>query len=410
MAYTQAEVDAALDRLLADDPNAKFYNIVTAASVRGITPEQVRQSMVNRTKANPTRGTFTQDQINDAYAQRRAEGYTDEQINELANSLGMTEANIFDARKDWMETPAGQEWMGSIEDPMQQEWANTFYVGDFEGAQEAIDKRGWGDDTFNLVEEFYNFTPETTQDVGERYGVFPEAPRERGTATGTHRPVTQTNAGSDGVGGLTPSGPQPVGQATAGGEVLADDFFESGFTYGKPTAETGGYKNRFTVGAARPQTLGAGNAAYTSDLIRSLRQGSAGTPVSTNTGVSMIPSMTSRTPVLFNPGRGQAFNPQPFRQDGESAISPTQQLNTNISRVVAPGGGWSLDQATSALANELSLRPDSSYDALRVQALRYPGMTPDLFDLAYGNVKGGVLGAPNGSTNGSNPYIDSAGP
>ena len=405
MAYTQSEVDAALDRLLADDPNAKYHNVVVAASVRGITPDQVRQSFVNRAKANPMLGDYTQDQVNDVYAQRRAEGYNDEQLNELANAFGLTEQNIFDARQDWMETPAGQEWRGSLEDPMQQDWADTFYVGDMEGAQEAIDKRGWTPGSFNLVEEFYGISPEETQAVGERYGVFPERPAESDKPTGTHRPMPIGTAPS----GSGASAMPKIGAPTAGGEVLGGKPFEASFAYGKPTAETGGFRNRFTVGAAGNETLGAGNAAYTSDLIKSLRNASSDTPVSTNTGVSMIPGMTSRTPVLFNPGSGNAFNPQPFKQENAPAATPNQQLNTNISRMVAPGGGWSLDQATSALANELSMRPDSSYDALRIQALRYPGMTPELFELAYGNVKGPTPGANGGASNGSNAYIDSPG-
>lgn len=232
--------------------------------------------------------------------------------------------------------------------------------------------------------------------------------------------------------------PRPIvpSPAPAAGNQLTN---AGGFTYGAPTEETGGWNNRFTQ---LPQTIGdratqalaeelaqrpgssynalraqalrlpgvtpgvfdeayanvAGKRPdYSSGLIQSLRQASPPS-VGGNTGVSIIPNLTSRTPVDFTTTAGNAFNPPRLQSPTAPGMNEQDFLGNQIGRTQVPESGWTLDQATQALTNELSMRPGSTYDALRVQALRYPGMNVGLFNQAYQNVTG-ATNLPGGTTN-----------
>lgn len=255
---------------------------------------------------------YTQDQINQAFALRRAEGFTDQQINEMANNLGLTEQNVLDARKSWLGTDAGQDWL-SNQSPLQQDWNKTFWSGDFSGAQDVLNRNKL---TPSVLQSQYEVTPEEMSAVADRYSVYPF--------------------------GVTPPSPTPSPSSQTpnlsnlpGAQVGPQQQIRAGFTYGTPTAEFGGWSNRYTKGAAGNQMLGAGNADYQSSLIKSLRQASANTPVSTNTGVTFAPSTTSVTPATFTRGTGNAFNPGQLTTTSPNTVTRQQETEN----VVVPRGG-----------------------------------------------------------------------
>lgn len=265
---------------------------------------------------------YTQEQINQAFALRRAEGFTDQQINEMANNLGLTEQNVLDARKSWLGTEAGQDWL-SGQTPLQQDWNQTFWSGDFEGAQDVLNRNKL---TPSVLQSQYEVTPQEMSAVADRYNVYPF--------------------------GVTPparSAPTTDLSKLPGAQIGQQPQTRAGFTYGTPSAEFGGWANRYTRGAAGGQTLGAGNANYQSDLIRSLRQASANTPVSTNAGVTFAPSTTSVTPVTFRTGTGNAFNPRPFPASSANAI-PAQRETENVVVPRRSVGGQTTVTPISSLA------------------------------------------------------------
>lgn len=337
---------------------------------------------------------YTQDQINQAFALRRAEGFTDEQINEMANNLGLTEQNVLDARKAWLGTEAGNDWLGE-QTPLQQDWNKTFWVGDFEGAQDVLNREKL---TPSVLQSQYGVSPQQMADVSDRYDVY-----AAGVTPPPPAPTPPPAAAQPKPDFSNLSGAQ-VGPGMTGGNVLRGPGQRASFTYGRPTAEFGGWANRYTKGASGNEMLGAGDADYNSQLIQSLRQSSANTPFSQNAGVVFSPSTTARTPVTFNPGTGNAFDPQPFAQTAAPNLTSDEQLTNSIGRTQVPSEGWTVGQATTALANELALRPGSTEEALRIQALRYPGVTPELFQAAYQNVKGGGGGGVGTGTETWNQY------
>jgi len=113
----------------------------------------------------------TQSGVNDWYGSLLNEGYTFEELNNLANREGLTEQNVFDARKDWFGTPEGQGYIDSLEAPLQDEWALTFLAGDMAGAQDLINAN---DISYEDLLNTYNVSQGEINDVRERYGITPD--------------------------------------------------------------------------------------------------------------------------------------------------------------------------------------------------------------------------------------------
>lgn len=364
MAYTQEQINQALAEELSLRPGTSYEDLLNyATSTYGL----------------------GEDQVNAAYLDyNRDQGMDDVAFNEWANDAGWTEQDVLDARDNWLDTADGQAWLQTLPE-LQQDWANTFWTGDMAGAQNVLDTNKL---TPEILQNVYGISGNEIGAVADRYGVVPF-----GGAAPTKPPTNPTQQQQKNGFGMWSN--------TGGGPMLGGAGQRASFSYGQPTTEAGGWSNRFTTGAAGNETLGAGNAQYGSDLIKALRQGSADTLRSNNAGVSMVPGLTSRTPAVFNPGAGNAFVPPIFQQTTAPALSENEALGNQIGSVTVPQDGWSVDQASRALANELTLRPGSTYDALRVQALRYPGMDAGLFDQAYQNVVGST---PKGGTQTTSVY------
>ncbi len=113
---------------------------------------------------------YTQKQINDFFAEYKGKGYTDQQINEIANNAGVTEQNVLNARGAWLNTKAGKNYLSGIKDPIQRAWTQTFWTGDMPGAERLIQENQI---TRDALRDQYNIPDREIAAVARRYGITP---------------------------------------------------------------------------------------------------------------------------------------------------------------------------------------------------------------------------------------------
>lgn len=267
MAYTTEQIRSALEAELAARPGTSYEDMLAhAQSAFGLTPEQVELAY---------------------FDYNRDQGMSDADFNVWANDNNWVEQDVLDARDNWLDTADGQSWLSTLPD-IQQDWANTFWVGDMDGAQGVLnDNRLTVDDLVND----YGITTTEIDAVGDRYGVVPYG------STPTKQPPTN------------PTRQQSLDASQPKVNAIQGRNSRLFGAYSAPANPN--WQNRVTVGAAGNSMLGAGIANYDSELIKNLRIASA-EPRSNNPGVAMVPNgaaPASNTVTVASPPSGNAFNP-----------------------------------------------------------------------------------------------------
>ena len=263
MAYTQEQINRALAQELAARPGSSYDEILKhATATYGVSPDQIEQAY---------------------FDYQRDQGMNDADFNKWANANKWTEQDVFDARDTWLDSPEGQSWLNQMEDPLQKEWANTFWTGDMPAAEKVLNERKLG---VNELVNNYGVSPNELNAIADRYAVVPYGSLPAQLAP-THPTQQQLAAGIK---------PRQMLDGSAPSASANPDW-----------------QQRQTVGAAGNAMLGAGNADYASELIKGLRIDSNQLR-SNNPGVSMIPNGAAapmtQTPASGGQSGANAFNPQ----------------------------------------------------------------------------------------------------
>lgn len=274
MKYTQEQINRALAQELAARPGSSYDDILRhATSTYGVSPDQVEQAYFNY---------------------QRGQGMNDADFNQWANANNWTEQDVFDARDTWLDSSEGQNWLNQMEDPLQREWANTFWVGDVPAAQKALNERKLG---VNELVNNFGVSPNELNAVADRYSVVPY-----GSLPTQLAPTNPTQQQLDA--GIAPRQLDATQLPVKAGGAAAPA--------GNPN-----WQERRTVGAAGNSMLGAGNADYNSELIKGLRIGSAQLR-SNNPGVAMTPNAAAPAP-------GAPMTPKQELLNANNAFNPPAQ-------------------------------------------------------------------------------------
>lgn len=286
MAYTQDQINAALQAELAARPGASYDAILQQAGTFGLDPAQVAaaydalypQSTINQALMDEVaaRPGASYDQL---FAAGQNYGVDANEFNKAWANMGFTNAGITDRNTDGV-VDSGDVTAADVQKALQSEL--TARPGSNYG------------DLLTMADNVYGISPSTFNAGYDNY--LQSAPAAPAANTGS-------------AGGATPT----LLSVSNGGRDWP----------GTGTSNSGGWNGRTVSGASNGNLMGAGNANYNSSLIRSLRQNSM-TPISTNPGVQFAGSPGVEASGWQAPaGQGSAFNPQVFNP---RAASP-QEIN-----------------------------------------------------------------------------------
>ena len=279
MAYSQDQINAALQAELAARPGASYDAMVQQAANYGINPQEVAaaynalypQETINKAlqaEVTARPGSSYDDLLKASYNY----GVDPNEFNKAWANMGFTNAGVKDINKNGVIN-GSDVTAAQVQKALQDELAARPGSSYADLLKMANNVYGISNSTFNAGYDKYLQTAPVTK-----------APTTTG-GTGTSAGATPTTISA----GQVPGGSQVMGQLSAGT----------------------GWNGRQPVGASNGDLMGAGSGDYHSALIKSLRQNSM-TPFSTNPGVLMAPNQgatsTNWTPTTS--GSGGAFNPQ----------------------------------------------------------------------------------------------------